>query len=156
VIREAVIGTPHPGALPTRVADEVTDVIEDAMQQLKEVTSVSGMGMSRVKVEIDLPFAQTRDAPEQLCDKLRRKVEDARRSCRPGPALRWSTTNSTTSTRCSSPSPATATRWGQIRDYVEVPERELVLVPGMARAATLVVVPLLYAVPSRMRDDAPA
>jgi hypothetical protein len=37
-----------------------------------------------------------------------------------------------------------------------VPERELVLVPGMARAATLVVVPLLYAVPSRMRDDAPA
>jgi multidrug efflux pump subunit AcrB len=84
VIREAIIGTPYPGALPTRVAEEVTDVIEDAMQQPKEVTSVSGMGMSRLKAEIDPPFARTRDALEQLWDKLRRKVEDARRQLPPG------------------------------------------------------------------------
>jgi multidrug efflux pump subunit AcrB len=140
VIREAVIVTPYPGALPTQVADEVTDVIEGAVQQLqevKEVTSVSAMGLSRVTVEIDLPFAQTRDALEQVWDKLRRKVQDAQRALPPGAgpavvnddfgdvyALFFAVTGHGYSLE-------------QIRGYVEVLERELVLVPGVARVATL-------------------
>jgi multidrug efflux pump subunit AcrB len=140
VIREAVIATPYPGALPTEVAEEVTDVIEGAMQQLqevKEITSVSGMGLSRVKVEIDLPFARDRDQLEQVWDKLRRKVADAQRELPPGAgppvvnddfgdvyALFFAVTGDGYSLE-------------QVRDYVEVLERELVLVPGVARVATL-------------------
>jgi multidrug efflux pump subunit AcrB len=62
-------------------------VIEGAVQQLqelKEVTSVSRMGSSQVKVEIDMRFARTRDELEQVWDKLRRKVADAQRQLPPG------------------------------------------------------------------------
>jgi multidrug efflux pump subunit AcrB len=140
VIREAVIATPYPGALPSEVADEVTDVIEGAAQQLqevKEITSVSSLGLSRVKVEIDLPFARSRDQLEQAWDKLRRKITDAQRALPPGAgppvvnddfgdvyALFFAVTGDGYSLE-------------QIRDYVEILERELVLVPGVARVATL-------------------
>ncbi|MCF7993212.1 MAG: efflux RND transporter permease subunit [Thiohalocapsa sp.] len=140
VIREAVIVTPYPGALPSEVADEVTDVIEGAAQQLqevKEITSVSSLGLSRVKVEIDLPFARSRDQLEQVWDKLRRKINDAQRALPPGAgppvvnddfgdvyALFFAVTGDGYSLE-------------QIRDYVEILERELVLVPGVARVATL-------------------
>jgi multidrug efflux pump subunit AcrB len=140
VIRQAVIVTPYPGALPAQVAEEVTDAIEGAVQQLqevKEVTSVSTLGQSRVSVEIDLRFARTKDDLEQVWDKLRRKVADAQRLLPPGAgpsavnddfgdvyALFFAVTGD-------------GYRLEQIRDYVQDLERELVLVPGVARVATL-------------------
>lgn len=140
VIRQAVIATPYPGALPTQVAEEVTDIIEGAVQQLqevKEVTSVSSLGLSRVTVEIDLSFSRSRDDLEQVWDKLRRKIADAQQQLPPGAgpsrvnddfgevyALLFAVTGDGYSLE-------------QIRDYVEVLERELVLVPGVARVATL-------------------
>ena len=140
VIREAVIVTPYPGALPTEVADEVTDVIEGAAQQLqevKEITSVSGMGLSRVSVEIDLPFARTRDQLEQVWDKLRRKVQDAQRRLPPGAGP--PVVNDDFGDVYALFFAVTGDGWSleQIRDYVEVLERELVLVPGVAKVATL-------------------
>ncbi len=87
VIRQAAITTSYPGALPQQVADEVTEVIEEAVQQLqelKEVTSVSRMGNSLVKVEIDLEFAKSKAELEQVWDKLRRKVSDAQYKLPPG------------------------------------------------------------------------
>lgn len=140
VIRQAVIVTPYPGALPAQVAEEVTDAIEGAVQQLqevKEITSVSSLGQSRVLVEIDMRFAQTKDDLEQVWDKLRRKVADAQRRLPPGAgpslvnddfgdvyALFFAVTGD-------------GYRLEQIRDYVERLERELLLVPGVARVATL-------------------
>lgn len=140
VIRQAVISTPYPGALPTQVAEEVTEVIEGAMQQLqelKEVTSVSRMGDSLVKVEIDMKFARSRAELEQVWDKLRRKVNDAQRQLPPGAgpsvvnddfgdvyALFFAVTGDGYSLQ-------------QIQDYIKDLERELLLVPGVARIATL-------------------
>jgi multidrug efflux pump subunit AcrB len=140
VIRQAVVITPYPGALPTQVAEEVTDVIEAAVQQLqelKEVTSVSRMGSSLVKVEIDMRFARSKDDLEQIWDKLRRKVADAQRSLPPGAgpsfvnddfsdvyALFYAVTGDGYSLE-------------QIHDYVDALQRELLLVPGVARVATL-------------------
>jgi multidrug efflux pump subunit AcrB len=140
VIRQAVIITPYPGALANQVAEEVTDVIEGAVQQLqelKEVTSVSRAGSSLVKVEIDVPFARTRDDLEQVWDKLRRKIADAQRQLPPGAgpsvvnddfgdvyALFFAVTGDGYSLE-------------QIHDYVSELERELLLVPGVARVATL-------------------
>jgi multidrug efflux pump subunit AcrB len=140
LIRQAVVITPYPGALPAQVADEVTDVIEEAVQQLqelKEVTSVSRLGSSLVKVEIDMRFARTRGELEQVWDKLRRKVADAQSRLPPGAgpsfvnddfgdvyALFFAVTGEGYSLQ-------------QVHDYVETLQRELLLVPGVARVATL-------------------
>lgn len=139
VIRQAVIMTEYPGALASQVADEVTDVIEGAVQQLqelKEVTSVSRAGNSLVKVEIDMRFARDRDDLEQIWDKLRRKVADVQLRLPPGAgpsvvnddfgdvyALFFAVTGDGYSLE-------------QIHTYVEALQRELVLVPGVARVAT--------------------
>ncbi len=140
VIRQAVVITPYPGALPSQVAEEVTDVIEGAVQQLqelKEVASVSRMGSSLVKVEIDMRFARSKDDLEQVWDKLRRKVADAQRRLPPGAgpsvvnddfgdvyALFFAVTGD-------------GYRLEQIRDYVDALQRELLLVSGVARVAML-------------------
>jgi multidrug efflux pump subunit AcrB len=140
IIRQAVITTPYPGALPTEVADEVTDVIESAVQQLQEVdeiTSVSRMGSSLVKVEIAMQFSGTRAELEQIWDKLRRKIADAQGRLPPGAgppmvnddfgdvySLFYAVTGDGYSLE-------------QIDDYVDQIEKELLLVPGVARVATL-------------------
>ncbi|MFU8763074.1 MAG: efflux RND transporter permease subunit [Haliea sp.] len=140
VIRQAVVVTPYPGALPSQVAQEVTDVIEEAVQQLqelKEVTSVSRAGSSMVKVEIDMRFARSKNDLEQIWDKLRRKVADAQRQLPPGAgpsfvnddfgdvyALFFAVTGDGYSLE-------------QIDNYVDALQRELLLVPGVARVATL-------------------
>lgn len=140
VIRQAVISTPYPGALPSQVAEEVTEVIEGAVQQLqelKEVTSVSRMGDSLVKVDIDMKFAHSRAELEQVWDKLRRKINDVQRQLPPGAgpsvvnddfgdvyALFFAVTGEGYSLQ-------------QIKDYIDDLERELLLVPGVARIATL-------------------
>ncbi|EOX4125712.1 transporter, AcrB/D/F family [Vibrio cholerae] len=87
VIRQAVIVTPYPGATAQEVSDEVTDVIEgavQALQELKEVKSVSMQGRSEVTVEIKLEFAKSSAQLQQVWDKLRRKVADAQRQLPPG------------------------------------------------------------------------
>jgi len=140
VIRQAVISTPYPGALPNQVAEEVTGVIERAVQQLQElneVTSVSRMGSSLVKVEIKMAFAKTKDDLEQVWDKLRRKVADVQRQLPPGAgppvvnddfgdvyALFFAVTGDGYSLT-------------QISDYIDTLQRELVLVPGVGRVSTL-------------------
>ncbi|MBO1518952.1 efflux RND transporter permease subunit [Oceanisphaera pacifica] len=140
VIRQAAITTPYPGALPAQVAEEVTEVIEEAVQQLqelKEVTSVSRMGSSLVKVEIEMKFAHSRAELEQVWDKLRRKINDAQNNLPPGAgpshvnddfgdvyALFYAVTGEGYSLQ-------------QIKDYLDDLERELLQVPGVARIATL-------------------
>lgn len=80
IIRQAQIVTPYPGASAEEVAEEVTDVIENALQQLqgvKEVTSESAPGLSTVKVEFTIK--STREYPElyERFAQMRAKVDDA-------------------------------------------------------------------------------
>ncbi|WP_325892526.1 efflux RND transporter permease subunit [Grimontia sp. NTOU-MAR1] len=140
VIRQAVIVTPYSGATAQEVSDEVTDVIEGAvqsLQELKEVKSVSMQGMSEVTVEIKLEFAKSSADLQQVWDKLRRKVSDAQRQLPPGAgpsivnddfadvyALFFAVTGEGFSDK-------------QLQDYVDTLRREIVLVPGVAKTATL-------------------
>lgn len=140
VIRQAVIVTTYPGATAQEVSDEVTDVIEgsvQALQELKEVKSVSMQGRSEVTVEIKLEFAKSSAQLQQVWDKLRRKVSDAQRQLPPGAgdpivnddfsdvyALFYAVTGDGFTDK-------------QLQDYVDTLRRELVLVPGVAKAATL-------------------
>ena len=140
VIRQAVITTPYAGATAQEVSDEVTDVIEGAvqsLQELKEVKSVSKQGMSEVTVEIKLEFAKSSEQLQQVWDKLRRKVGDAQRMLPKGAgqpivnddfsdvyALFYAVTGDGYTNK-------------QIQDYVDSLRREIVLVDGVAKVATL-------------------
>ncbi|MGF1750375.1 efflux RND transporter permease subunit [Vibrio cionasavignyae] len=140
VIRQAVIHTSYSGATAQEVSDEVTDVIEGAvqsLQELKEVKSVSKQGMSEVTVEIKLEFANSTAELQQVWDKLRRKINDVQRQLPPGAgpsivnddfsdvyALFFAVTGEGFSDK-------------QLQDYVDQLRREIVLVPGVAKTATL-------------------
>ncbi|MGL4827555.1 MAG: efflux RND transporter permease subunit [Vibrionaceae bacterium] len=140
VIRQAVINTPYPGATAQEVSDEITDVIEGAvqsLQELKEVKSVSKQGMSEVTVEIKLEFAKSANELQQVWDKLRRKVADAQRKLPSGAgapivnddfsdvyALFYAVTGEGYTDK-------------ELQDYVDKIRREIVLVPGVAKTETL-------------------
>src|SRR5215468_2689652 len=76
-IKEALIITPYAGASAEEVAQEVTNPIESAVQQLgqlKHVESESSRGRSVVTAVIKDQFH--RDAIPQVWDELRRKIND--------------------------------------------------------------------------------
>ena len=85
-IKEALVLTPYPGATSREVQEEVSDLIERAVQrlgQLKEVESKSDRGLSTVTVRIKDQYDKV--ALPQVWDELRRFSL----SCRPAPARRW-------------------------------------------------------------------
>ncbi|MGF1785766.1 efflux RND transporter permease subunit [Photobacterium swingsii] len=140
VIRQAVINTPYSGATAQEVSDEVTDIIEGAvqsLQELKEVKSVSKQGMSEVTVEIKLEFATSQAALQQVWDKLRRKISDVQRQLPPGAGA--SIVNDDFSDVYALFFAVTGEGFTdkQLQDYVDELRRELVLVPGVAKTATL-------------------
>ena len=86
-IRTAVIITQYPGATPTEVANEITEPLETAIQQLQEVeeiTSTSSAGLSRINVDIKYRFSPSKAALQGIWTKLRNKVNDAQSALPPG------------------------------------------------------------------------
>jgi len=84
-IKSAQVITAYPGASALEVANEVTDKIETAVQQLGQIDYVksnSKAGLSIVSVEIKNSYDKT--TLPQVWDELRRKVGDAQRSLPPG------------------------------------------------------------------------
>jgi len=84
-IKDAVVVTPYPGASPEEVEEEVSEVIEKAVQelgQLRRVESYSTRGLSTVKVKIKDKY--DKDALPQIWDELRRKVNDYQSQLPPG------------------------------------------------------------------------
>jgi len=86
-IRIAQIFTQYPGASPLEVAEEVTEPLERAIQQMQEVDvieSVSSAGVSELKVEIKYEFSPTKADLQIIWGKLRNKVKDAENTLPPG------------------------------------------------------------------------
>ncbi|MFV0423583.1 efflux RND transporter permease subunit [Oleidesulfovibrio sp.] len=84
-IKDAQVITTYPGALPAEVAEEVTDELESAIQQLgqlKRIESVSLPGMSIISVKIKDQYGPA--LLPQVWDELRRKVGDAQANLPPG------------------------------------------------------------------------
>ncbi|MDO6498532.1 efflux RND transporter permease subunit [Photobacterium sanguinicancri] len=80
-IRQAQIITYYPGASPLEVAEEVSEPLESALQQMaevKEVNSVSSQGKSEITVDIRFENSKTKKDLQLLWGKLRNKVSDAR------------------------------------------------------------------------------
>ena len=84
-IKEAVVTTLYPGASPLEVSEEVTEVIEEAVQamgQLKEVRSLSKPGLSIIYAEMQNKYDVS--TLPQVWDELRRKVGDVQGQLPPG------------------------------------------------------------------------
>jgi len=84
-IKTASITTYYPGANADEVELEVTDRIELAIQQMKQldyVESWSRKGMSVIKANI-IPAYTTKEVP-QIWDELRRKIREVETSLPPG------------------------------------------------------------------------
>ncbi|PCH98559.1 MAG: multidrug transporter AcrB [Rhodobacteraceae bacterium] len=79
-IRIAQVITQYPGATPLEVANEVTDKIETAIQQMpevKEIRSTSTAGLSIIQVEIKFAFSPDKKSLAGIWTKLRNKVSEA-------------------------------------------------------------------------------
>ena len=86
-IRTAQIFTQYPGGSPLEVAEEVTEPLERAIQQMQEVDSVesvSSAGVSELMVEIKYEFSPTKAELQVIWAKLRNKIKDAEASLPPG------------------------------------------------------------------------
>jgi len=86
-IRTAQIVTQYPGATPEEVANEVTEALESAVQQMQEVEeirSVSSAGRSEISVDILYRFSQEKSDLQLIWTKLRNKVNDAQSRLPPG------------------------------------------------------------------------
>ena len=87
IIKTALIATPYPGASPEEVENEVSDVIEEAVQELSVldyVESVSQEGLSVVYVH--LKDTVDTNQIQQVWDELRRKIGDVQKELPPGSA----------------------------------------------------------------------
>lgn len=78
-IKTATVITQYPGASPEQVELEVTDVIEEAVQEIAEldyIESISHAGLSIVKVNIKSQYWA--DELPQIWDMLRRKIDNVK------------------------------------------------------------------------------
>ncbi len=133
-IKESLILTYYPGALPTEVEEEVTDVIETAVQQmpqLKKVTSLSRAGQSIVIVKMRDKY--DKHTLPQIWDELRRKVSDVQSSLPPGvqPSIVKDDFGDVYGIFFAVTGEGYSYR--EIKDYVDFLKRELLLVPGVAK-----------------------
>ena len=77
-IKQAVVTTSYPGASPFEVQQQVTDVLEEAIQSLGELyylKTENRAGLSKITVYVKKEIRA--NEMQQLWDKLRRKVNDA-------------------------------------------------------------------------------
>ena len=76
-IKQALVLTPYPGASPSEVQSQVTDVLEEAIQSMGELyylKTENRAGISKITVYVKKEIRA--DQMQQLWDKLRRKVGD--------------------------------------------------------------------------------
>jgi len=138
VIRQAVVLTPYPGATAAQVAEEVSDPIEAAIQQLqevKEITSISRPGESEVQVEIEMRFAPGQNDLEQIWDKLRRKVADAQNQLPPGAGPSFVNDDFGDVYAVFYALHGDEYTLTELKDYAEDLRKELLLVDGVAKIA---------------------
>lgn len=136
IIRQAQIITPYPGASAQEVSEEVTETIENALQQLQgvyEVRSVSSPGLSTVTVEFTIPNTPTHAKLYERFAQMRAKVLDAQGDLPP---------NALESTVYDDFGDVYALYYAivgegysisELRDYAKSLQRELVTVDGVSK-----------------------
>jgi multidrug efflux pump subunit AcrB len=76
-LKTALVFVPYPGATAVEVEEEVADVIENALQQMKQldrIESRSMPGMAQITVDIEMTYGP--DEIAQVWDEMRRRIRD--------------------------------------------------------------------------------
>ena len=133
-VKNAVVLTPYPGATPMEVADEVTDRIETAIQQMPQldyVESTSRAGGSIVTVTIKDQY--DKHTLPQVWDELRRKVGDIQSQLPPG--THPSIVNDSFGDVYGVLLAVTGEGYSyeELKEYMKFLRKELLLVPGVAK-----------------------
>ncbi|PWQ99586.1 efflux RND transporter permease subunit [Leucothrix arctica] len=137
IIRQAQVVTPYQGASSIEVAEEVTDPLENALQQLqgvKEIKSISTPGKSEITIEFEIAASKTRDQLNQRFTQLRAKISDTQSRLPPNVspsmvfddfgdvyALYYAITGD-------------GYTLNEVHEYAKTLQKELVLVPGVSKA----------------------
>ncbi|MCU7882657.1 MAG: efflux RND transporter permease subunit [Candidatus Thiodiazotropha sp. (ex Lucinoma annulata)] len=136
IIRQVQIITPYSGASAKEVSEEVTDVVENALQQLsgvKQIKSKSFSGKSEVMIEFEISSTKTRPVLNQRFTQLRAKISDIQQRLPPnaGPIQVYDDFGDVfaqyyviTGEGYSLP---------QLHTYAKSLQKELVLVPGVSK-----------------------
>lgn len=133
-IKEALVNTVYPGASPLEVEEEVTLVLENAIQQLpyvEEVISTSSAGLSQIKVEMKSIYRK--DDLAQIWDEMRRKVNDITATLPPGAYPPQIIDDFSDVYGVFMSVTGQGYDYEQLADYADFLKRELVLVPGVSK-----------------------
>lgn len=136
-IKEALVITPYPGASPQEVEEEVTDLIETAIQemgQLEQVRSESTRGLSTITVEIKDKY--DKNTLPQVWDELRRKVSDVARDLPPGSGSSIVVDDYGEVYGVFMVVTGDGYSYAELKDYVDLLRRELLLVDDVGKITT--------------------
>ena len=136
-IKDALVVTQYPGASAAEVEEEVTDQLELAIQQLSqldEIESKSDRGVSNMTVSILNNYGK--EELPQVWDELRRKVSDAQRELPPGAGPSIVVDDYGDVFGIFFVIYGEEYSFAEIKDYVDLLRRELVLVEDVARIET--------------------
>ncbi|SFX65829.1 efflux RND transporter permease subunit [Marinospirillum alkaliphilum] len=136
-IKQAIVVTAYPGATALEVEEEVTELMESAIQQLpqlRRIQSRSLPGLSEITVEIKDTY-NSRDMP-QIWDELRRKVSDAQGQLPPGAANSRVVDDFGDVFGIFYAVTAEGFSDHEIRELARFLRRELLTVPGVAKVST--------------------
>ncbi len=135
-VKDAVIVTQYPGAAPEQVEEEVTYVLENAIQQLLYVDyirSISTAGLSQITVTMKRIYGP--EILPQIWDELRRKVNDVAPKLPPGvsPPIVNDDFGDVYGLLLSVIGDGYS--YKELTDYVDFLRRDLVLVKGVGKVA---------------------
>ncbi|MCE5327500.1 MAG: efflux RND transporter permease subunit [Planctomycetaceae bacterium] len=135
-IKDAQVITRYPGASAMQVADEVTDEIETAVQQmgqLDRVKSLSQPGLSIVRVTMKDKY--DKKSLPQVWDELRRKVNDAQSKLPPGAQTSVVNDDFGDVFGVFLAVFGDGFTWAELKDYVDLLRRELLLCQDVAKVS---------------------
>lgn len=135
-IKNAVIVTTYPGASAMQVEEEVTHVIESALQNLKKIDYINSWSSNGYSyVEFNLPRDAQKHEVQQLWDDLRRKVGDAERYLPAGASKPFINDDFGDVFGMMMQVYSDGYPIDRVADYIDLLKRELLLVPGVGKVS---------------------
>lgn len=135
-IKQAMVITNYPGASPLQVEEEVSYPLENAIQQLpyvEHVTSISVAGQSQIMVEMKGIYRSAE--LKQIWDELRRKINDLTPQFPPGVKPPFINDDFGDVYGMLYAIHGDGYSEDELRDYVDLLRRDLVLVDGVGKIA---------------------
>ncbi|RUO29616.1 efflux RND transporter permease subunit [Aliidiomarina soli] len=134
-LKQALVITSYPGASAQQVEEEVTHRLESAIQELqyvRHITSISKPGLSQITVEMQDTY-RAREL-KQIWDELRRKVNDSQHQLPPGsnPSQVMDDFADVYGVLLALTGDGYSNR--ALHDHARYVQRELVSIPGVAKA----------------------